>query len=802
MIIFAIGLSESAVSEQVPEPKAEQCLAVVAVDPNGDLRPLSDSEVELIANSVTVNDETLELSGNVVLRDNGRTINSEQMSYNRETNMVRTTDKTTISERGSQISGDDFVIDQARDALTGSNVEFVLFSIDAAGEDAPVLTVRGTAETLQADDGLWKMDEVSATHCPDGVDDVYVMATEIELNSDTRQGRAKGAVLMILDKPVFYSPILGFPLGSERLSGFLFPSIGYRSGHGAIIKAPYYFNLAPNYDATVSTNVLSKRGLQMEGEFRYLGMYSDTMLRAEFLPRDNRGIPPKMGDKSNANGDGGSESEGNVEPENGADDNSKPKVSHNPSKEKRYAAQLKSNWFNGSNLYSKLDFRWVSDDTYTNDFSTLFGSDDKYLQRSVEAGAFGDQYRFSFGADQYVIAKPMDDESERTHNRVPWATYDHSIPFGNSLNLDLGLSVDRFRHKTKFSATRYRTDSAIGYSVDKDFGRFDTRAGAETIEYHKQSNVPKDDDSRYTISSKYFEADGRLFFDRNVQKDGDVQLWTIEPRMKFTSTPRKSQEKIPIFDTTIRTIDVYDDLFESKPYVGGDRVRDMEQLSLGVSFTMNGGSDYQNIRKFGIGRIFYSSDRTPKLTESDDSDMTEMDDPDPDSNGPEMTESDDPDPDSNGPEMIESDEPDTESDKSDIFLGMNLIDARWQVDYGMLYDDKNDEITQSTLKLSRKFLDDAKFSTVYRFKRYDYQQIDADEQIGALLDLPLKSGWRSKFLVIESVRDHELKKALWQMDYYSCCLNLGFQVVREREANNKLDYSFKLLIAIDSFNFN
>ncbi len=715
LIIFVFGLSELAESEEVPAPKVQQCLAVVGVDQNGDLRELSDSELQIIADAVSVNEETVELTGNVLLRDHIRTISSERVLYDRINKLIQTTDRTSIREPGSVISGDGFLIDKAREAITGGNVEFLLYSVDTAGEAIQTITARGEADSLHFDDGIWKLDGVSATHCPDGVDDVYFRAAEIEMDTDTRQGRAKGAILMILGKPVIYSPLIGFPLGNERLSGFLFPVIGYKSGHGAIIKVPYYFNLAPNYDATLSTNVLSKRGIQLEGEFRHLGVHSDTKLRSEFLHRDER----------------------------------------YQGKEDRYAAHLESKWFNGRSLYSKVNTRWISDNTFTSDFSSLFGSDDEFLKRSVEAGAFGDQFKLSFGADRYIIAKPTVAEAERTHDRVPWATYDHLVPFSNSLNLDLGLYVDRFRHKSKLSATRYRTDTAIEYSTDQDFGRFGIRAGGESIEYRKRSNIPEDDDRRYTISSEYFEADGRLFFDRKVPTDDGGRVWTIEPRMKFVSAPRKNQEKIPIFDTTIRTIDVYDDLFQSKPYVGGDRVRDMGQLSAGVSFTVGGRPGYQNIRKFGIGRIFYSSVRMPRIVASDEG-----------------------------------------KDKSDIFLGANFIEPRWRFDYGMLYDNDTRKVNQTTLRFSRMVHDDAKLSAVYRFKT------DDDEQIGALLDVPLKTGWRSRFQLIESVRDHKLRVAQWQLDYYSCCLNIGFRLTRERVNNVKLDDSVKLIVRIDNFGVN
>ena len=719
LIILVLGVSGTVESDEAPTPQAQQCFAVLRADHNGDLRVLSETELEYIADTATLNDEFLDLTGNVVVRDHKRTIESEQILYDRNTELISATERATVYESGWKISGDGFEIDKTRDAITGGNVNFMLYSVDAIDTGDKTIAARGQAGNLYFEGGVWKLDGVSLTHCPELIDDVQIKANHVEIDLDTRQGRAKGAILMIFGKPVFYSPFVGFAVGGERLSGYLLPAVGYESGHGTIIKVPYYFNLAPNYDATVSTNILSRRGVQLEGEFRHLGVHSDTILRSEFLHRDNR----------------------------------------YPGKEKRYAAHLKSNWFNGSNLYSKVNTRWVSDKTFTRDFSSLFGNDDKYLKQSVEAGVFGDRFKASFGADRYIIAKPTVNVDERTHDRVPWVTYDHLVPLGDMLNLDLGLYVDRFHHKSKLSATRYRTDTAIEYLIDQDFGQLGFRAGGERIDYRKRSNIPDEDDRRYTISSKYFEADGKLLFDRKFQTDEGERVWTIEPRLKFVSSPRNTQENLPVFDTTIRTIDVYDDLFQSKPYIGGDRVRGLEQLSAGVSFRVGDRPGYQNIREFGIGRIFYSGNRMPGLIASD----------------------------------LETD---PDKDKSDIFVGANIIEPQWKLDYGMLYDDDTEKVSQTTLRLTGMVFEDVRLSAVYRHKR------DDDEQVGALFDVPLKNGLRSRFLLIESVRDHKLKKAEWQLNYHSCCLSIGFRVTRELVDDLRLDNSFKMLISIDNFAIN
>ena len=714
------------------ESQVAQCAVSVDDDEHKvDLQKLPESELEVIADSISANEETLYLIGNATIQDGIRTINSDQVTYDRKNGIVDAQGQVSITQSDSRFSGESLKVDLNREAVSGNDVQFFLYSSKNVPKGSRTIVVRGDADNLNLEDGIWVLEQSSVTHCPEGVDDVAINASEIELNTHTRQGKAKDVILKIKNIPVLYSPFIGFPLGSERMSGYLFPTFAYRSQHGAIIKVPYYFNLAPNYDATVSANILSKRGPQLQGEFRHLGVYSDTTMRGEFLHRDKQ----------------------------------------YPNRENRYAAHVESNWFDGSKLYSRLDSRWVSDRKYKDEFSGFFGDEDnQYLRQNVEAGVFGNQFKVSVGANKYIIAEELNGDLDRTYERLPWASYEHLFPLGDEFSLDMGLYADRFRHPSKLSATRYRTDTAIEYLYEPNFGEMKIRVGGEKINYRSFTNVKSNDQnnnssdnhSSLSISSGYIEADGRLFFDREFQTDGNVKLWTIEPRIKFVSAPRKNQKDFPVFDTTVRTIDVYEDLFQSTPYVGGDRVRNVQQVSTGISFTLNGPSGYQSIRKFGVGRIFYSKNRVPILGDADSTAGAGL----------------------------------SGMYKSDIFLGANIVEPRWQVDYGMLYDDNTDRIDQATVRVSHEYREDSRIRGVYRFKQ------DDNEQIGALFDTKLSSGWQARLLLIESLKKQQLIKSEIQLNYISCCLNVGFKVTRELDDKEKYDNSIKVFVRIEGFGVN
>ncbi len=718
-IIVALMLPQMVLADDAAEPGTGSCATVVLVEDTS-LRKLSPSEIEYGADRIHLKKEYIDFVGDARLRDQFRTLRSDRMFYVRASKTLDATGNVTISEPDSRYSGEAFHLDLNRNTVSGEDVKFMLLSDETLAKNEKTIVIRGNAGELMTEDGVWTLDDTLVTHCPETVEDVAIVASQVELDTNSQQGIARNAILKVKNIPILYSPAILFTLSEQRTSGFLFPTLGYRSRYGMVIEIPYYFNLAPNYDATLSTNILTKRGLQLRGEFRHLGVHSDTEINAEILPDDRRHA-------------------------NRAD---------------RYAAKIESNWSNGSTLFASLNSSWISDRNYNDDLSGLFDdSDDKYVTQNVEAGFVGNRYKASIGMNRYVIADKSVQDSERTHDRIPWAAYQHIVDLGNRLILNANLRVDRFRHATKLSATRYRTDTAFESEHRRKFGELTLRAGGETIDYRRMANVAASAPDRFSSSTTYVDLDARAFFDRFTTVGDKARTWTLEPRIKLLTAQKKRQDAFPVFDTTIRSIDEYEDLFHSHPYAGGDRMRDVEQISLGVSLGLDSSSGYSGIRHFGIGRVFYTDNRSPTLDTA-------------------------------------SQDASSNKDKSDLFVGAQIRQSNWQLKSGLLYDDSRKQINQSTIKASYKYHNDAEVSSVYRYRRGD------DKQIGALFDVPLKSGWAMKFALIESLERNSMIDSQLQLDYQSCCLNVGLRVKRERDDSNRLENSFKLFISIEGFGIN
>src|SRR5712671_1787452 len=146
---------------------------------------------------------------------------------------------------------------------------------------------RGVARELTVHpDGRVALAQVRYTTCPVGNEDWMLQASSIDLDTSGQEGSAHNVLMRFKSVPMFYTPYISFPLGDERKSGLLFPSFGHSGTNGYQLEVPYYLNLAPNYDLTLTPGILSARGVQLGAEFRYLTAGSHGQIEANFLPDD------------------------------------------------------------------------------------------------------------------------------------------------------------------------------------------------------------------------------------------------------------------------------------------------------------------------------------------------------------------------------------------------------------------------------------------------------------------------------------------------------------------------------------
>ena len=699
----------------------QQCVAPVRISPEilSQLDPIilpDGGRIEVSAEIVQRIDDILYMRGSVVIRDSERILVADEIEYDIENRTYQAMDHVVLFEGDLEVQAKRIWIDVGNETMIADKSRYFVYD-----SNEPNLLVQrnllgqGGSEKLEVAEQIIYLMDSTFSNCESDVRDIEIAGRVIELNMRTRQGKAKRASIQVKGRNVLVLPTFLFPIGDERRSGYLFPVIGYSSKYGMITEIPYYFNLAPNYDATVGFNVFGRRGVMAESEFRHLGPNSETTVRGEYMPEDRHRDRKHL--------------------------------------DSRYGAQFDSTWRDGTRYYSEIDVRWVSDVHYLNDYSRLFSdSDDLYLEQNAKFSAVGNHYIAQVGVQKFVTSSPNVVEANRTWERLPWARVEASVPLISDFRFGVKLSLDKFSHKTKLQGTRIRTDTGVEYRREGQGGEFSLAVGSESLQYSLSNTKPAEHKKR-EVSNTYFIADGRLFFDSYT---GNDSRWTIEPRVQVSGTNRIRQSHLPVFDTVTAKFENYEDIFRTTPYLGGDRLRDVDKVSVGVSARLDDFSNPDLVRQVGIGRVYYSNDKIPSL---------EMD-------------------------------PDRKRKKSDLLFAMAIGDSKRDGRLGIVYDDEDNKVKQTYAKYSQELTPRTDVKGIYRFLE------DDDEQLGAALETSLTTNWTMTGYHVESLeRDRSLESSV-QFEYISCCWSGGIVISQEKRGDKKRDTSISLTFRVEGFGVN
>lgn len=527
------------------------------------------------AGLVELVDDIYYLSGVVRLQTGSRQIRADRMVIDFDSETVEAVGNVTIIESGRfELNGSRTSIDLKNDVSVAHDVSIRVSSLDHDGEPTQVL-LRATADKAEiGENGIIELYEVAATNCFEEASGVAVHSDRIVLDLNEKSGTAKRASIVIGGTGVVTLPKIWFPIGDERRSGFLFPSAGYAKRHGALLEVPYYFNLAENYDATQIVKVMTKRGVQMDYEFRHLGVNSTTYARLAAMPNDSAYKRKNLGN----------------------DD--------------RSAFLLDYKWHDEGPIYFGLNSRFVSDKSYLKDFGGTFGgTGDDYLRQDARIDYVGDSYRLALGTVRYLPASVGASHEKAPFGSAPWASYDQAFDLTPSLRLSASVKANEFRRHGARHGSRVNAAVALEQRYLWSFGESSVRVGSEYIKFSSlRKPLAKDENS---VASPFVALEGRMFFDQEPADAGD-SWWSIEPRVKYLHRKRRAQDHLPEFDTSIAKLDSYEDLFRDDRYVGGDRNGDADRITLGLSADLNSAGGAR-AGGFGIGQIFYLSDRAAML---------------------------------------------------------------------------------------------------------------------------------------------------------------------------------------------
>ncbi|PTT71797.1 LPS biosynthesis protein, partial [Pseudomonas sp. HMWF007] len=230
------------------------------------------------ASRYNTDDQVGTLAGDVVLRQGSMQVESDEASLYQAESRAELNGDVRIRDNGALIVGDHADVQLDTGEAKVDNAEYVMHKS----------RIRGNAlYAKRAENAIIRLKDGTYTTCEPNSNAWQLKGNNITLNPATGFGTATNVTLRVKDIPILYTPYIYFPIDDRRQSGFLPPTIGTGSDTGFMLVTPYYFNLAPNYDATLYPRYMSKRGMLVEGEFRYLTKSSEGQFGAAYLNDDD-----------------------------------------------------------------------------------------------------------------------------------------------------------------------------------------------------------------------------------------------------------------------------------------------------------------------------------------------------------------------------------------------------------------------------------------------------------------------------------------------------------------------------------
>ncbi len=528
--------------------------------------PRYSGETQITADAADVSRENKQatFTGNVVVTKDDQLLEADRITYNNKADTMDIAGSIYFQSPGLLVSGDSAKMNMGNSTGQIENAQYRLPKRRARGS-ASLVNIEGR------DKSSYK--NIDYTTCRPGKDDWILEAGQLEIDKGTGVGVAHDAVFRFKGIPFFYLPYASFPIDDRRKSGFLVPSIGSSDSTGADISVPYYINIAPDMDATIVPRIMSKRGLMIGGEFRYLAKdyYAETKL--EILPDDR---------------------------ERDSGENST-----------RGAFSYYGHGFLSPRVTLNANINYASDNDYLEDLGdSLAIASSRYLERRGDIRYHGNNWNILARAQYYQTMDETILRQNRPYARLPQIKFAYEQPeqFGG-VTLHMNAEYVYFDKDESVSGHRIDLQPAISYPMRNSWGYLTPKLGARYTSYDLKDQFAGLSDSP-DRSTGTFSLDGGLFF----EKVGENNTHTLEPRMFYLYTSKADQDDIPIFDTSAYDFSFYN-LFREDRFAGADRVGDANQLALALTSRTYDNKTGEESFRFSLGEVFYFEDREVLLTD-------------------------------------------------------------------------------------------------------------------------------------------------------------------------------------------
>jgi LPS-assembly protein len=426
------------------------------------------------------------------------------------------------------------------------------------------LTASGEARRLDFEGkNHYRLTSATYSTCAPSRRDWYAEANQITLDYDREVGKASSAKIYFKGTPILYSPWLSFSLNNRRKTGLLAPTYGTTSTGGIDLTLPWYWNIAPNMDATISPRLMSKRGVQFNGEIRYLEPTFNGETHIEYLPND--------------------------------------RITHT----NRSAYSIVHNQILAPGLTGVINFNGASDDTYFTDLSSrLSVTSQTNLLRQGMLAYSGGWWSASIQALRYQTLQDPSAPVTEPYRMLPQALLTAvrpDLPAGLTFNFS-GEYVD-FSHPTLVEGSRFIAYPQISLPLQTSAIFVTPKIGIHVTRYNlrnQAAGVPDQINREVPI----FSVDSGVVMERSVDWLGHSLTQTLEPRFYYVRIPYRDQSQIPVFDTAVADFN-FAQMFSENRYAGSDRIGDANQITTAVTSRLIDPNNGGELMRATVGQRFY-----------------------------------------------------------------------------------------------------------------------------------------------------------------------------------------------------
>lgn len=475
--------------------------------------------------------DQIEATGNATLRQGGQSISADRLLYEQRTQDLDAQGSVVLKQDGNTMSGPRLLFNLGSSAGQMQQPQFYLEENNA----------RGSAEVMNIQDRQhFSLENATYTTCPAGNDDWMMKMGALELDRERQIGVARNASVEFKGITFLYTPWLNFPLNDQRKSGFLAPIFGGTSQGGTEITLPYYWNIAPDQDATFSPRLMMKRGLMLNNEYRYLGEAYGGELHVDVLPND------KVADRDRA----------------------------------RFA--LKHDQALAKGLHGYTNLNRVSDDAYFRDLGDAVNATSQ-ANLAQEGG-------LDFSSNSWHASARVQRFQTLQDPAAPIA-----VPYARLPQLNVNAQQDysgarfavdsefvSFSHPTAVNGRRVVFNPSVSFPlVDAPAVYITPKAALHGTKYVMGAHNALAMQNASRVLPIY-SVDSGIAFERESKMFGGGYVQTLEPRIFYVYVPYRDQDSLPNFDTAQADFS-FTQMFTENRFFGNDRIGDASQVTLAMT---------------------------------------------------------------------------------------------------------------------------------------------------------------------------------------------------------------------------